>query len=74
MLMMMIDNDVNRNSEAGTAVGGMVAMATGAGYSGGFRGGAGGATMAPPRPPSKIILAVWSRYKSSICRIYLFQS
>ena len=27
---------------------------------------------APRRPPYKILLAVWSRYKSSICRIYLF--
>ena len=41
--------------------------------SGGFRG-AGVGHGPPPRPPSKILLAVWSRYKWSICRIYLFQS
>ena len=34
----------------------------------------GGGGACPPCPPSKILLAVWSRYKSSICRIYLFQS
>ena len=37
-------------------------------------GGGRGGPWPPPRPPSKILLAVWSRCKWSICRIYLFQS